>query len=208
MLRGESALTHARRIRAQSHDVRTASRSARRHSEALRARATRQKARAARLCARAPYASLVGTRMGRPVRILIRRDGTVCSEPEVGGDPLTATVAAARDFDHVAGVVFHRAGWRTGVPLVRAAAHLDEDQQADRVRAVREAIADGLSDGVVRRIFEAGLAATSALTRTSDADVQRQLSFVVETLDEALAQLRLAIFDVAASADPIDDDPA
>lgn len=84
--------------------------------------------------------------------------------------------------------------------------HWPGPEHATRIQAVGDEIAAGLDESVVGLIFQAGLAATSVLSRTTDAYAERQLAFVVTTLDRALAEIRSAIFKMA-SVDPDDETP-
>lgn len=146
-----------------------------------------------------PYPRVVGTHIGAPAHVLVGRNGTVYIEPGRASDPLRATLGVARACEHVTSISFDRVGWRPGVPFVQAAAHFDgELQQPCEVPAAGEPVAGGLDEGVTGLIFDAGLAAASALSRTTDDYVRTQLSYIVEILDHALAELRSAIFKVAS----------
>lgn len=200
MLRGESALSYACRIRAESQDVCATSRSVRDRSDVVRAASRQTRAQVAQAKeVRGPYARVHGTRSGEPVEALVWRDGSVSwSRRPAGHDPLRATVGAARQCDEVASIDFRRAGQRPTVPFVQATAQLDTPRPPDPVHAVREQIAAQLTEGVVKLMFEAGLAVTSVLAHTTDVDMQTKLASVVETLDKAVAELRSAIFQIAA----------
>lgn len=199
MLRGESALAYAHRVRTESQHLRAASRSTRHESRALRATATRLQARAGEVATRVPYARVAGARTGGSVHILVRRDGTRVGEPGQPQDPLAATLAAARSCDRVSSVTFHRAGWRTASPVVEAAAHLEHAADPDLRRRV-DAVRQHLADVVVRKIFDAGLAATSLLGRGTDAPTKNLLVQLVDDLDEVFADVRFAILHLGAGA--------
>ncbi|MDA8354774.1 MAG: GAF domain-containing protein [Actinomycetota bacterium] len=138
MVGGEPAVARARRVCATSRQVREEASRTRSTSVSLRATARRTRARAVHLAARAPYARVSGIRAGRPVLIVIRRDGTVDGEEPRSGDPLRSTVTVARGVDRLGAVVLHHAGWRAGIPFLGAVAHVEDVHPQDPFPAPAE----------------------------------------------------------------------
>lgn len=211
MVRGGSALSYARRIRAVTRHVHPASRSGRQEGQAQRAGTSGAGTPAVQLedrvpSARVPYARVVGTRTGAPVRIVVLRDGSVRGEQQPRcDDPLKATIAVVRECDHVTSLWFRRVGWRPDVPLVEAAAQLD-DVRGEPAEQARQEMAERLDERVIRLVVGAGLAATSLLNRVADSYTQDRLTYIVSTLDEVLAEVRSIIFERVAEQ-PTDDPP-
>lgn len=195
---GGSALSHAHRIRAEAQRARVRSRSTRREGRALRAETCRARVWSRQLEARAPYARVVGTHAHKPSSTLVRRDGTVYGELAQARDALEATLSVARSCDRVESISFHRAGWRPGVPFVEASAQLrpgrpTEPTEETSTHDVLREVARTLDETVVRSVFEAGLAATSLLARSSEPSHRRYLDDLIAALDEALVGLRSVI---------------
>lgn len=126
---GRTGLLHARRVVAHSRRVRAASAAIRQESHALRSTSARTRTQAAQARGvRVPYARVVGTRAGRPVRLLVWGDGSVGTRHQARfHDPLRATLAVARGCDGVTSIAFERAGRRPIVPFVETAALCDEE---------------------------------------------------------------------------------
>lgn len=126
---GRPAISYPGRVRTESQHVRAESRSIRQESRTLRSASARTRAQATQARGvRAPYARVVGTQAGRPVRLLVSQDGSVgTGRQRRFRDPLRATLAVARECDSVTSIVFARAGWRPIVPFAEAAALCDEE---------------------------------------------------------------------------------
>ncbi len=82
---------------------------------------------------------------------------------------------------------------------LRSDADLRASQEALRVAQDRERIARDLHDTVIQRLFGEGLHLLAAMDRV-DADTRVMLQTAVDGLDEAIKELRMAIFSLHSSS--------
>ena len=71
-----------------------------------------------------------------------------------------------------------------------------------RVSEDPDRIAAGLNDLVVRRLFAAGLALQAALTLIGEHRAAGKIEHAISELDQAIADLRDTVFDVANTSTP------
>jgi PAS domain S-box-containing protein len=79
---------------------------------------------------------------------------------------------------------------------------LQEELRQQEIIEDRQRIARDLHDHVIQLVFAAGLTAQSAASRTAEEPVRDLLDSVVDRLDEAIRQLRTAVFELQPSDHP------
>lgn len=75
-----------------------------------------------------------------------------------------------------------------------------EEMVARRLSADRERIAEDLSDPLVRLLFAVSLDLHAALSRTGDRPATEKIHSAIAGLDQAIKELRAAVFDIGRSA--------
>lgn len=86
--------------------------------------------------------------------------------------------------------------------VVLAYQQLQEELRQQQLLEDRQRIARDLHDHVIQLVFAAGLTAQSAASRTAEQPVRDMLDSVVDRLDEAIRQLRTAVFELQPSDSP------
>ena len=71
-----------------------------------------------------------------------------------------------------------------------------------RLSEDHDRIAEGLNDLVVRRLFAAGLALEAALALIGEHRAAGKIEHAISELDQAIADLRGTVFDVAMTSAP------
>jgi len=83
-----------------------------------------------------------------------------------------------------------------------AGAGADSPEMMLRLSQDHDRIAAGLNDLVVRRLFAAGLALQAALTLIGEHRAAGKIEHAISELDQAIADLRDTVFDVANTSTP------
>jgi signal transduction histidine kinase len=78
----------------------------------------------------------------------------------------------------------------------------DSPETQLRLSEDHDRIAEGLNDLVVRRLFAAGLALQAALALIGEHRAVGKIEHAISELDQAIADLRGTVFDVARSSPP------
>lgn len=78
---------------------------------------------------------------------------------------------------------------------------LPDELVGRRLSTDRERIADDLSDSLVRRLFAVSLDLYAALSRTGDRLAADKIRTAITGLDQAIKELRAAVFDIRRSED-------
>ena len=86
--------------------------------------------------------------------------------------------------------------------VVLAYQQLQEELRQQEIFEDRQRIARDLHDHVIQLVFAAGLTAQSAAPRAGGEPVRDMLDSVVDRLDEAIRQLRTAVFELQPSDRP------
>jgi signal transduction histidine kinase len=83
-----------------------------------------------------------------------------------------------------------------------AGAGVDSPEMTLRLSEDHDRIAEGLNDLVVRRLFAAGLALEAALALIGEHRAAGKIEHAISELDQAIADLRGTVFDVARTSAP------